>query len=116
VFLGLYGIFALVTSTRGRERCAALALVVAPPVLWMGLDWLGSGDVLRSGEIARTSPLGSAAKAEQPALAVFGRLADTVIAPSSCSPWSPWRSRCAAAGATCWRSRRSCCCGPRSSP
>jgi len=81
VFLGLYGIFALVTSTRGRERCAALALVVAAPVLWMGLDWLGSGNVLRSGEIARTSPLGSAVKAEQPALTVFERLADTVIAP-----------------------------------
>jgi len=47
----------------------------------MGLDWLGSGDVLRSGEIARTSPLGSAEKAEQPALTVFERLADTVIAP-----------------------------------
>jgi len=81
VFLLIYGAFLLVTAGSPRERWLVVVLVVTPPVLWMGLDWLGSGDVLQSSDIARTSPLGSAAKADQPALTVFGRLADTVILP-----------------------------------
>jgi hypothetical protein len=58
-----------------------VALVAAAPVVWLALDWLGSGDALKSGEIATTSPLGSAAKSSTPALTVIERAGDAVIVP-----------------------------------
>jgi hypothetical protein len=60
---------------------APLALAVLAPCVWLALDLIGSGDALRSGEVADASLQGTGGKASDPALAVLGNLFEAVIAP-----------------------------------
>jgi hypothetical protein len=56
-------------ATRRPQLAAAAALVLAVPALWLVPEWLGSGDVLRSGARARIPNPGQPALADVPALA-----------------------------------------------
>ena len=53
-----------------------------PPVLWLGLDWIGSGDPLHASSTATSATEGSAANAKVPAFEVVRRAADAVILPT----------------------------------
>lgn len=81
--LGYAIFFALAAGPGRRARCALLAGMVAllAPVVWLALDLIGSGNALQSSDVAQTSPLGSAAKAQSPALTVVARAGDAVILP-----------------------------------
>ena len=46
VLLGAYGVFVWLREPRLRPLVAAA--VVLPPALWLGLDWIGSGDPLHA--------------------------------------------------------------------
>ena len=84
LFTGLYGAYLLARGgrTAALARAAQIgALVAVAPVVWLGLDWLGSGDALEAGNIARTAPPGSASKTASPTLTVIERAGDAVILP-----------------------------------
>ena len=84
---GLYGLYLLIAAGRPRTpgawrfTAAVVLLVAAAPAIWLGLDLLGSGSALESSHVAQTSPLGSAARADNPGLTVFARAADAVLPP-----------------------------------
>jgi hypothetical protein len=80
VLLGLYGVY--VWLREPRLRPLAVAAVVAPPALWLGLDWIGSGDPLHAGSTATSATEGSAANASVPAFEVVRRAADAIILPT----------------------------------
>jgi hypothetical protein len=80
VLLGLYGAF--VWLYEPRLRPLAVAVVVVPPALWLGLDWIGSGDPLHASSTATSATEGSAANASVPAFEVVRRAADAVIVPT----------------------------------
>jgi hypothetical protein len=80
VLLGLYGAF--VWLYEPRLRPLAVAAIVVPPALWLGLDWIGSGDPLHAGSTATSATEGSAANASVPAFEVVRRAADAVIVPT----------------------------------
>jgi hypothetical protein len=80
VLLGLYGAF--VWLYEPRLRPLAVAAVAVPPALWLGLDWIGSGDPLHAGSTATSATEGSAANASVPAFEVVRRAADAVIVPT----------------------------------
>jgi hypothetical protein len=80
VLLGLYGAF--VWLYEPRLRPLAVAAVAVPPALWLGLDWIGSGDPLHASSTATSATEGSAANASVPAFEVVRRAADAVIVPT----------------------------------
>jgi hypothetical protein len=80
VLLGLYGAF--VWLYEPRLRPLAVAAVAVPPALWLGLDWIGSGDPLHASSTATSATEGSAANASVPAVEVVRRAADAVIVPT----------------------------------
>jgi hypothetical protein len=80
VLLGAYGVFVWLREPRLRPLVAAA--VVLPPALWLGLDWIGSGDPLHASSTATSATEGSAANAKVPALEVVRRAADAVIVPT----------------------------------
>jgi hypothetical protein len=80
VLLGAYG--AYVWLTEPGLRPLAAAAVVLPPVLWLGMDWIGSGDPLHASSTATSATEGSAANAKVPAFEVVRRAADAVILPT----------------------------------
>ena len=80
VLLGLYG--AYVWLREPHLRPLAIAAVVLPPALWLGLDWIGSGNPLHASSTATSATEGSAANASVPAFEVVRRAADAVILPT----------------------------------
>jgi hypothetical protein len=56
----------------GRAGSLLAALAVAVPALWLVPEWIGSGDVLRSGARARMPNPGQPALADVPAAAALG--------------------------------------------
>jgi hypothetical protein len=80
VLLGLYGAYVWLEEPGKRPLVAAA--VVLPPVLWLGLDWIGSGDPLHASSTATSATEGSAANASVPAVEVVRRAADAVIVPT----------------------------------
>ncbi len=65
----------------GRRRGLIGALVIAPPLVWMVLDWAGSGGFAQGAATAQGKTPTSAAREAIPALEVLSRLGDSVIAP-----------------------------------
>src|SRR5512133_638605 len=59
VLLGLYG--AYLWRREPELRPLAVAAVVVAPALWLGMDWIGSGDPLHAGATATSATEGSAA-------------------------------------------------------
>jgi hypothetical protein len=80
VVLAAYGLY--VWFDEPRLRPLAIAAVVLPPALWLGLDWAGSGDPLHASSTATEATEGSAANASVPGLEVLRRAADAVIVPT----------------------------------
>jgi len=80
VVLGAYGLYLWVCEPGLRPLAAAA--VVLPPALWLGLDWIGSGDPLHASSTATSATEGSAANASVPAFEVVRRAADAVIVPT----------------------------------
>jgi hypothetical protein len=80
VVLAAYGLYIWVREP--RLRVLAVAAVVLPPILWLGVDWAGSGDPLHASSTATEATEGSAARASVPALEVVRRAADAVIVPT----------------------------------
>ncbi len=80
VLLAGYGLY--VWLREPRLRALAAVAVVLPPALWLGLDWIGSGDPLHASSTATEATEGSAARARVPALEVVRRAADAVIVPT----------------------------------
>lgn len=74
---GAYGLYVW-----RAERWFAAGAVAIAPVLWLGLDWAGSGEPLHGGNTATDAAAGSAATAAVPALEVLRRGADTVLLPT----------------------------------
>ncbi len=79
VLLGLYG--AWVWLREPRLRALVAICVLAPPVVWIGMDWIGSGDPLHASSTATSATEGSAANASVPAWEVVRRAADAIIVP-----------------------------------
>jgi hypothetical protein len=80
VLLAGYGLYVWMREPRLRVLVAVAVLL--PPVLWLGLDWIGSGDPLHGSATATSATEGSAANAKVPALEVVRRAADAVIVPT----------------------------------
>ncbi|MBJ7342492.1 MAG: hypothetical protein JHC46_02765, partial [Solirubrobacteraceae bacterium] len=55
--------------------------MIAPPLLWMIFDWVGSGGLAQGAATAQGQTPTSAARAAIPALEVVSRLGDSVILP-----------------------------------
>jgi hypothetical protein len=75
-----YGLYVWIEHPRLRPL--AVAAVILPPAIWLGLDWAGSGDPLHGSSTATEATEGSAANASVPALEVLRRAADAVIVPT----------------------------------
>lgn len=80
VLLGAYGVYVWLREPGLRPLVAAA--VVLPPVLWLGMDWIGSGDPLHASSTATSATEGSAANAKVPAFEVVRRAADAIIVPT----------------------------------
>jgi hypothetical protein len=80
VLLGAYGVYVWLSEPGLRPLVAAA--VVLPPVLWLGMDWIGSGDPLHASSTATSATEGSAANAKVPAYEVVRRAADAIIVPT----------------------------------
>jgi hypothetical protein len=80
VLLGAYGVFVWLREPGLRPLAAAA--VILPPVLWLGMDWIGSGDPLHASSTATSATEGSAANAKVPAVEVVRRAADAIIVPT----------------------------------
>jgi hypothetical protein len=78
-FLALAGVVAWRRDAGTRVLVAALAVVV--PAAWFVPEWLGSGDVLRSGARARVPNPGQPALADVPALASLWAAAKLLLVP-----------------------------------
>jgi hypothetical protein len=78
-FLALAGAVAWRRDPGARALAGALAVLV--PAAWFVPEWLGSGDVLRSGARARVPNPGQPALADVPALASLWAAAGLVLAP-----------------------------------
>jgi len=77
-FVGLYG---LVLAWRDpRARVLVGTAFASLPVLWLGPEWWGSGDLLRAAHRAQKPNANSSAFAENPVLAVIGDFA-TMLTP-----------------------------------
>ncbi|HEX8054792.1 MAG TPA: hypothetical protein VF517_17525 [Thermoleophilaceae bacterium] len=81
-FLALYAAWLWRREPGSQMRPLIVAAFAALPVLWLGPDLIGSGDLLRSSERARIPNPGAPALADRPALASLGRaiaLAPTMV-------------------------------------
>ncbi len=78
-FLALAGVVAWRSEPRTRALLGALAVLV--PAAWFVPEWLGSGDVLRSGARARVPNPGQPALADVPALASLWAAAKLLLVP-----------------------------------
>jgi len=78
-FLALAGVLAWRRDPGARPLLGALALLV--PAAWFMPEWLGSGDLLRSGARARIPNPGQPALADVPALASLEAAAGLVLVP-----------------------------------
>jgi len=92
--------FALAAATvlwrrRPQDRPVLVAVAALVPLAWLGPEWLGSGDPLRSGERARVPNPGQPALADVPALASLRAAAALALWPLL-----------AGAGLLAWRERR----------
>ena len=113
VLLGAYGVYVWLREPRLRPLVAAA--VVLPPVLWLGLDWIGSGNPLHAqldGDLGHRGQRRErqGARAWRSCAAPPTRSSS----PRSSSRRSGWASRRAAAIARCCRSPRSRWAGSRS--
>jgi len=77
------------------DRAAVIAAALAVPALWFVPEWLGSGDLLRSGARARVPNPGQPALADVPALASLRDAAELPM-------WILWAG-VAALGVAAWR-------------
>jgi hypothetical protein len=66
---------------RPQDRAWLVACALAVPALWLIPEWLGSGDLLRSGERARVPNPGQPATAALPALAALQEAAALLLWP-----------------------------------
>jgi hypothetical protein len=86
VITGLYALWLLWSRPAGvpiaRTRVVAVLATIAPPLVWFGLDWLGSGQASQSASTAQHLTAGSAARAAFPAGEVLLRATDTLILPA----------------------------------
>ena len=78
-FLWLYAAYLWRAEPAARRLLALLA--IAPPAIWLGLDWIGSGNPLNAGARAHEPAAGSIANARFPALEVLRRSVDAVLLP-----------------------------------
>ncbi len=78
-FLWLYAAYVWRAEPAARRLVALLA--VAPPAIWLGLDWIGSGNPLNAGARAHEPAAGSVANARFPALEVLRRSVDAGLLP-----------------------------------
>lgn len=78
-FLGLYGLWLWFREPRLRLRMAIFAVLI--PALWFLPELWGSGDLLRASTRANNPNPGSAAFADNPALALAERFRKVPIAP-----------------------------------
>ncbi len=67
--------------TLPARRPQLALLIVAPPLIWMLLDWAGSGGLAQGAQTAQSTTPTSAARAALPALEVVSRFGDSVILP-----------------------------------
>ncbi len=67
--------------TLPTRRPQLALLIVAPPLIWMLLDWAGSGGLAQGAQTAQSTTPTSAARAALPALEVVSRFGDSVILP-----------------------------------
>lgn len=70
-FLALYALF--VWRSHPRTRVLVAGIAIALPMLWIGPEWLGSGDPLGGGRQAASAPSWSLASHDRPWLAVLER-------------------------------------------
>ncbi len=75
-FIAVLALWILVR--RRGARGFALIVGALAPVVWLGLDWAGSGNALNSGDVARIPTENSAAGFAE----ALGRVPDTLIAPA----------------------------------
>jgi hypothetical protein len=80
-FLGLYGLWRWRADPALRPGLALLAIAV--PALWLVPEWLGSGELLRSGERARIPNPGQPATAEHPGWATLRGALDVLFLPAA---------------------------------
>jgi len=78
-FLLAFGV--LLWRRRPQDRPLLVACAVAVPAAWFVPEWLGSGDVLRSGSRARTPNAGQPATEAVPALAALREAAALLLFP-----------------------------------
>lgn len=78
-FLWLYAAYVWRAEPAARRLVALLAL--APPAIWLGLDWIGSGKPLSAGARAHEPAAGSIANARLPALEVLRRSSEAMPLP-----------------------------------
>jgi hypothetical protein len=78
-FLLAFGI--VLWRRRPQDRALLVACAVAVPALWFVPEWLGSGDVLRSGSRARMPNPGQPATESVPALAALREAAALLLVP-----------------------------------
>ncbi|MDQ8047331.1 MAG: hypothetical protein REI11_22180, partial [Patulibacter sp.] len=95
VICGLYALTLLPHGTL-RTRAAAIAGTLVAPVVWLWLDWIGSGNLSQSADTAEHLTAGSAARAAFPAGEVFLRGSGTLILPGlvlvvGAVVWAAWR-------------------------
>ena len=79
-FLILYGAWTW-RACPGLRRWAVV-LVVAPVLVWLGLDWAGSGGALHGAQVAQDTAEGSAAHDAVPALEVLRRGTSALLWPT----------------------------------
>ncbi len=78
-FLWLYAAYLWRAEPATRRLVTLLA--IAPPAIWLGLDWIGSGNPLNAGARAHEPAAGSIADARFPAFEVLRRSVDAVLLP-----------------------------------
>jgi hypothetical protein len=78
-FAAAFGLF--LWLRRPRERPLLVAAAVAVPALWLVPEWIGSGEILRSGGRARVPNPGQPALADVPALASLEEAARLLLWP-----------------------------------
>jgi hypothetical protein len=81
VMAGLYALW-IVWRSEPKQGWYAGALLFASPVIWLGLDWAGSGRLSQSADTAEHLTASSAARAAVPAFEVLQRATEAVTLPA----------------------------------
>ena len=79
-FLILYGAWAWRSNAVAPAGC--VVLVAGPVLIWLGLDWAGSGGALHGAQVAQDTAEGSAARDAVPALEVLRRGGGALLWPA----------------------------------